>query len=212
MTMLNRRLLPVVVLEEAGWALPLADALLAGGLDIVEITLRTDAALDGIRQLRAAHPRLRIGAGTVIDADIVPQLVDLGVDFAVAPGLGTAVIEATLRVDMPLFAGIANPTDIETARAFGLRTLKFFPAEPLGGAKMLKALIGPYRHTGLRFIPTGGIDLGNAGGYAALPEVAAIGGSWFVTTDLMRAGRWDEIATRTRAAIAIMSGGESGPG
>ena len=125
--MLTHRLLPVVVLRDASWALPLMDALLAGGLDVVEITLRTDAALDGIRRIRAEHPDVTIGAGTVLDAGVIPELADLGVRFAVSPGLNPAVVEATARAGMPLFPGVASPTDIESARALGLSTLKFFP-------------------------------------------------------------------------------------
>lgn len=206
MTMLAKRLLPVVVLEDAAWALPLVEALLAGGLDVIEITLRTDAALDGMRQIRVAYPNVKLGAGTVLDAAIVPKLADLGIDFAVSPGLNPAVVEAAQQVAMPVYPGVANPTDVEAARALGLQTLKFFPAEPLGGVPMLKALIGPYGHTGIRFVPTGGINLANAPAYAALPEVAAVGGSWFVAARWMREGRWAEIEQATREAVAVMAG------
>lgn len=204
-TLLSHRLVPVVVLKELSWAEPLAEALLAGGLDIMELTLRTDCALEGMKQIKKKFPQMRLGAGTVIDAEVVPQLKDLELEFAVSPGLNTSVIEATQKADLPLYAGVANPTNIETARNYGLKTLKFFPAEALGGAGMLKALIGPYGHTGIRFIPTGGINLGNVASYAALPEVAAIGGSWFVAPKLMEEGRWDEITAQTKEAIRIIA-------
>ena len=204
-SLLSARLVPVVVLKDLAWAEPLTEALLAGGLDVLELTLRTEAALPAIELIRAKYPQMNVGAGTVIDADVVPRLADLGTQFAVSPGLNPLVLEATEKANMPLFPGVANPTDIETARAFGLQTLKFFPAEPLGGVPMLKALIGPYGHTGIRFIPTGGINLEKAPAYAALPEVAAIGGSWFVSADLMAAGKWDEIERQTRDAIELIA-------
>jgi 2-dehydro-3-deoxyphosphogluconate aldolase/(4S)-4-hydroxy-2-oxoglutarate aldolase len=203
--MFAQRLLPVVVLEDEAWALPLADALQAGGLDVVEITLRTKAALAGIAQIRARHPALTVGAGTVLDAGIVPRLADLGVGFLVSPGLNARVVAAAAAAGLPLLPGVATPTDIEAARALGLTTLKFFPAEPLGGVAMLEALGGPYGPAGIRFVPTGGINLDNAKAYAALPAVAAIGGSWFVAAKLMRAGRWAEITALTRAAVAVMA-------
>ena len=199
------RVLPVVVLERAADALPLVDALAEGGLTAVEITLRTPAALDGIRAIRSGRPEVTVGAGTVLDPSVVPELSDLGVGFAVAPGLSPTVVEATQAAGMPLFAGVTSPTEIEQARSFGLEVLKFFPAEPLGGARMLKALIGPYGHTGLRFIPTGGIDLERAATYAPLDAVAAIGGSWFVGRGPIREQRWAEITAATRQAIATMN-------
>ena len=205
--MLEKRLLPVVVLEDEDHAEPLAEALLAAGLDVIELTLRTPAALGGIRRIRERFPEMHVGAGTVLDPDVVPQLADLGVEFAVAPGLNAAVIQATQRVGMQIFPGVTSPTEIEMARALGVETLKFFPAEPLGGVSMLKALIGPYGHTGIRFVPTGGIDAEKAVGYAKLDAVAAIGGSWFVKGSLMKEGRFDEIERLTREAIERIAGG-----
>lgn len=204
--MFAQRLLPVVVLEDVSWALPLTEALLKAGLDVVEITLRTDAALAGMRAIRGEFGDVKIGAGTVLDAEVVPQLRDLGVDFAVSPGLNAQVAAAARAAGMPLLPGVATATDIEAARAWGFDMLKFFPAEPLGGARMLKALIGPYRHLGMRFVPTGGIDLTTAPDYARLPEVAAVGGSWFVAPPLLRAGRWGEVTEKARAAVAAMLG------
>ena len=191
--MFDKRLLPVVVLDDENHAEPLAEALLAAGLDVIELTLRTPAALGGIRRIRERFPEMHVGAGTVLDPEVVPQLADLGVEFAVAPGLNAAVIQATQRVGMQIFPGVTSPTEIEMARALGVETLKFFPAEPLGGVSMLKALIGPYGHTGIRFVPTGGIDAEKAVGYAKLDAVAAIGGSWFVKGALLKEGRFDEV-------------------
>lgn len=200
-TMLEKRLLPVVVLDDEEHAEPLAEALLAGGLDVIELTLRTEAALGGIRRIREKFPQMHVGAGTVLDPEVVPVLADLGVEFAVAPGLNAAVIQATQRAGMQIFPGVTSPTEIEMARALGVETLKFFPAEPLGGVPMLKALIGPYGHTGIRFVPTGGINAEKASEYAKLGAVAAIGGSWFVSAALMKEGRFETITEMTREAI-----------
>ena len=199
--MLEERLLPIVVLENEDHAEPLAQALLAGGLDVVEITLRTPAALPGLRRIRERFPQMHVGAGTLLDPALVPQLVDIGVEFAVAPGVHAPVIEAAQEAGMPIFPGVTSSTEIEMARALGVETLKFFPAEPLGGVTMLKALIGPYGHTGIRFVPTGGIDAEKAVAYAKLEAVAAVGGSWFVKGALIKEGRFDEIACLTRDAI-----------
>ena len=187
--MLAKRLLPVVVLKRVEWAEPLAESLLAGGLDVIEVTLRTEAALAGIELIREKFPEMHVGAGTVLDAEIVPQLKAMGVEFAVSPGLNPKVVEAAGHAGMEIFPGVANPTDIEAARAMGL-----------------KSLIGPYGHTGIRFVPTGGIDAGKAAGYAALDAVAAIGGSWFVKPGLMEEGKWSEIETMTRDAIELIAG------
>ncbi len=203
--MTDKRLLPVVVLDNVDHAEPLAEALLEGGLNVIELTLRTEAAMAGIKIIREKFPEMHVGAGTVLDVDVIPQLKDLGVEFAVSPGLNPKVIEAVQNAGMQIFPGVANPTDIETARALGVPVLKFFPAEPLGGIKMLKALIGPYGHTGLKFVPTGGIDASKAAEYAALPAVQAIGGSWFVKADLMAAGQWDVIRDKTAEAIQIIA-------
>jgi 2-dehydro-3-deoxyphosphogluconate aldolase/(4S)-4-hydroxy-2-oxoglutarate aldolase len=203
--MLAKRLLPVVVLNNLEWAAPLAEALLAGGLDVIEITMRTEAALAGMELIIEKYPQMHVGAGTVLDAELVPQLKAMGVEFAVSPGLNPRVVEAAQKAEMAIFPGVASPTEVETARAMGLKTLKFFPAELLGGVPMLKALIGPYGHTGIKFVPTGGIDASKAPGYAKLAAVAAIGGSWFVKADLMEKGKWDEIEQMTRQAIALIA-------
>jgi 2-dehydro-3-deoxyphosphogluconate aldolase/(4S)-4-hydroxy-2-oxoglutarate aldolase len=205
--MLEKRLMPVVVLKEPGWAEPLAEALLAGGLDVIEVTLRTEAALEGMELIGRKFPGMRVGAGTVLEVEVIPRLRDLGVSFVVSPGLNPRVVDAAREAGMEVYPGVATPTDIEAARALGLEVATLPPAAPLGGGGMLKALIGPYGHTGLRFVPTGGIDAEKARGYATLGEVAAVGGSWFVKAGLMAEGRWDEIERMTREAIELMAAG-----
>ncbi len=199
--MLEKRLLPVVVLEDEEHAEPLAEALLAAGLDVIELTLRTDAALEGIRRIRERFPDMHVGAGTVLDPEVVPRLADMGVEFAVAPGISAPVVEAAQKAGLEIFPGVTSPTESALDRELGVPTLKFFPAEPLGGVPMLKALIGPYGHTGLRFVPTGGINAEKASEYAKLGAVAAIGGSWFVSPALIKEGRFDTITQMTREAI-----------
>ena len=201
-----RRLVPVAVIERVEDAVPLAEALLAGGLDIIEVTLRTEAALGAMQQIRAACPGMIVGAGTVIDPEIVPQLADIGVEFAVAPGLNERVVEAAANASLPLTPGVITPSEIEQARGYGLKLLKFFPAEQFGGAKTLKALAGPYGHTGIKFVPTGGIDLAKAKDYWALSCVAAVGGSWFVSPKLIAEGKFDEVTRLTAEALAMGRG------
>lgn len=207
--MLEKRLMPIVVLHKVEWAEPLAEALLAGGLDVVELTLRTDAAMGGLELIREKFPEMHVGAGTVLDPEVVPQLKAMGVEFVVSPGLNQKVVEAAQRAGMGIFPGVATSTDIEAARTMGVKTLKFFPAEPLGGVKMLQALIGPYGHTGITFVPTGGIDAGKAPEYAKLDAVAAIGGSWFVKSSLMEEGKWGRIEEMTREAIEVIAGAKN---
>lgn len=203
--MSQKRLLPVIVLNEVAWAEPLAEALHAGGLDQIEITLRTDAAIEGLAAVAAKFPQMRLGAGTVLDPEVIPQLKDIGVSFLVTPGINPKVIEAAHESGLKIYPGITSPTEIETARSLGVGSVKFFPAEPLGGVPMLKALIGPYGHTGLKFVPTGGISPQTAGDYAKLPAVEAVGGSWFVKADLMKNGEWHKITELTREGLALVS-------
>jgi 2-dehydro-3-deoxyphosphogluconate aldolase/(4S)-4-hydroxy-2-oxoglutarate aldolase len=193
------RLLPVVVLQDAGAAEPLAGALLAGGLRSVEVTFRTAAAADAIRAM-AASPELLVGAGTVLTPEQVDRAIDAGARFVVSPGFGPAVVHRCQERGVPVFPGVATATEIQMALDAGLRTVKFFPAEQLGGATMVKALAAPFR--GVRFIPTGGVTTANLAGYLALPAVLAVGGTWMVAPDLLAAGDWAEVTRRTAAAVA----------
>jgi len=196
------RIVPIVVLDDVEAAAPLAEALLAGGLDVMEITLRTGAALGAIRRIAAAYPEMLLGAGTLLDPSQVDQARDAGAVFGLAPGLNPRVVQAAAHCGMLFAPGVMTPSEVEQAWALGCKLLKFFPAEPAGGVAMLKALAGPYAHLGLRFIPTGGIHSGNLADYLKVPLVAAIGGSWMVDKALVAAGRWDEITRLTRVAVA----------
>jgi 2-dehydro-3-deoxyphosphogluconate aldolase / (4S)-4-hydroxy-2-oxoglutarate aldolase len=192
-------IVPVVVLTDPAAADPLATALLHGGLRCAEVTFRTDAAVDAIKAM-AAHPELLVGAGTVLTPAQVDQAVEAGARFIVSPGFSAAVVTHCRERGVPVFPGVATPTEIQMALEAGLDTVKFFPAEQLGGAPMVKALSAPFR--GVRFIPTGGVTTANLRDYLALPSVLAVGGTWMVAPDLLAAGRWDEVTARTRSALA----------
>ncbi|MCM2369117.1 bifunctional 4-hydroxy-2-oxoglutarate aldolase/2-dehydro-3-deoxy-phosphogluconate aldolase [Aporhodopirellula aestuarii] len=193
------RIVPVVAIDSADDALPLADALSQGGLPIAEITLRTEAGLEAISKLSSQYGFL-VGAGTVHSVDQAKQVADVGAKFVVSPGFNPKTVQWCLDNSMPIFPGVSSPTDLETALEFGLSVVKFFPAEQIGGVKMLKALQGPYG--GIRFIPTGGISAANLSEYLALPSVVACGGSWMVKPELIRNKQFDEIARLTREAMA----------
>lgn len=199
---------PVIAIDSVEYALPLADALLAGGLPLVEITFRTKAAEEVIRLLSKERPALTVGAGTVLTPETVQTAVDAGARFAVAPGLNPRVVAAANALGLPFMPGIANPTDIEAALELGCKLLKFFPAEALGGTKLLSALSAPYRHTGIRFMPTGGVSPANLGAYLALDTVAAVGGTWIAKKEDMSEGKWDEIAQRCREAVDAARNGK----
>lgn len=195
---------PVIAIESVDDALPLADALLAGGLPVAEITFRTKAAPDVIRLLSVERPDLILGAGTVLTIENLEAAKECGAQFAVAPGLNPKVVGRASELSLPFVPGVATPTDIESALALGCHTLKFFPAGALGGPAMLKALSGPYAHTGVKFVPTGGVSADNLKSYLELAVVAAVGGTWIAKKDDLAAGHWDKIADRCRIVGNIM--------
>jgi len=193
------RIVPVVVLDDAGTAERLGDALKAGGLPIAEVTFRTDAAEAALRAM-AKDPDLLVGAGTVIRADQVDRAVLAGARFIVSPGLSASVVQRARDYDVPVFPGVATPTDVMTALDLGLSLLKLFPAETLGGPAAVRALSAPF--PGVRFVPTGGITAQSMGAYLALPSVVAVGGSWMVAPALVHAGAFDQISALAAHAVA----------
>ena len=196
-------IVPVVVLDREEDAVPLAEALLAGGLDVMEITFRTAAAEGALKRIASAFPEILLGAGTLLDADQVKRARAAGAVFGLAPGLNPSTVAAAAAAEGLAFSpGVMTPGEVEQALALGCKLLKFFPAEAAGGTAMLKSLAGPYAHTGVRFIPTGGIGPKNLQDYLKLPIVAAIGGSWMVEKSLVAEGRWSEITALTKAALA----------
>lgn len=195
------RLLPVIVVDVPEQAVPLARALVAGGLPVAEVTFRTAAAGEAIRRIAAEVPEMLLGAGTVLSTQTVGDARAAGATFLVTPGFNEAVVQAAHDAGLPIVPGINNPTGVEQAMSFGLSAVKFFPAEPSGGVAFLKALSGPY--PGMRYVPTGGINAGNLTSYLALPSVLACGGSWMVEPKLVRDGRFDVITQLAAEAVAL---------
>jgi 2-dehydro-3-deoxyphosphogluconate aldolase / (4S)-4-hydroxy-2-oxoglutarate aldolase len=198
---LAKRIVPVVVLDDAESAEPLAEALLEGGLDIMEITFRTAAAAESIRRIARRFPEILLGAGTLLESAQVRKAGEAGAIFGLAPGLNPEIVRTAREAGMDFSPGVMTPGEVEHALSLGCRLLKFFPAESAGGVDMLKALAGPYGHTGVRFIPTGGVSRDNLASYLQLPVVAAVGGSWMVDKKLVNAGNWSEITRLTREAL-----------
>lgn len=184
-------LIPVIRIERASDAVPLARALARGGLPAIEITLRTDAALEAIRAARAEVPEAIVGAGTVLDPTQFDAVVAAGASFIVSPGITSRLLERARHSDTPFLPGAVTPGEMMVLMDAGYRLAKFFPAEQSGGAALLKSVASPL--AGLRFCPTGGISPANARSYLDLPNVACIGGSWVAPDDLIRDGRWEEI-------------------
>ena len=191
------KLIPVVALEDADDAEPLADVLCAGGLSVAEITLRTDSAIDVIRRLGARDDFL-LGAGTVHSAEQAEEVVEVGAQFIVTPGFNPRTVTWCQQNNVPVFPGVATPTDLEMALEHNIEVVKFFPAETLGGVTALKAFSGPYGN--VRFIPTGGISASNLSDYLALPSVLACGGSWMVKAD-----DWDQTTRLTAEALEMVN-------
>ena len=198
---LKTRLICVAVIDNTDDAVPLAEALLAGGLNVIEVTFRTAAAAEAIALIRRALPDMLIGAGTVLTTDQGRQASDAGAQFAVSPGLNETVLLEARALKLPFFPGVMTPTEVDRALNLGCHHLKFFPAEAAGGVTMLKALAGPFAHTGVQFIPTGGITAALLPAYLALPQVAAIGGSWMAERKLVAERAWPKITALTAEAM-----------
>jgi 2-dehydro-3-deoxyphosphogluconate aldolase/(4S)-4-hydroxy-2-oxoglutarate aldolase len=199
--MKGQPVIPVLKIERVEHAVPLARALARGGLPVIEITLRTPAALDAIRAASAEVPEAIVGAGTILNAKQFALVQDAGAKFIVSPGFTPALADAAADSDLPLLPGAITPSEIMAAADRGYSLLKFFPAEQAGGAAFLKALSSPL--AGIRFCPTGGIGLKNASDYLSLPNVICVGGSWVAPDDLVAEGRWDEIEALAKNAAAL---------
>ena len=199
------RIVPVIAIDALDAALPLADALIAGGLPLAEITFRTAAAAAVIQLLTRERPDMLIGAGTVLSAATAREARARGAEFAVAPGTNPAVVAAAREAGLPFIPGVATASEVEQALSLGATMQKFFPSEANGGVAMLKALIAPYAHTGVQFMPTGGVTPDNLPSYLALKPVAAVGGTWLATKDDIAAGRWAQITEKCRAACALLA-------
>ena len=199
-------IIPVVVIDDAKDAAPLAKALCEGGLPVAEVTFRTDAAEEAIRLMTEACPEMLVGAGTVLTTEQVDRAVAAGSKFIVSPGLNPKVVKYCQEKNVPITPGTARPTDIEMALELGLDVVKFFPAEQNGGLAMIKAMAAPY--TKVKFMPTGGISAKNLKSYLDFDKIIACGGSWMVPKDLVAAGDFEAIKNLTREAVNTMLGFE----
>ncbi|MFO8041739.1 MAG: bifunctional 4-hydroxy-2-oxoglutarate aldolase/2-dehydro-3-deoxy-phosphogluconate aldolase [Alkalispirochaeta sp.] len=196
-------LVPVIKLTDPDHAVPLAEALSAGGLPVAEVTFRTDSAAESIQRIGREAPDVIVGAGTVLTVEQAKQAVGAGAQYIVTPGFNPKVVQYCVDNDVPITPGVNSPTTVEQALEFGLTLLKFFPAEASGGLAMLKALAGPYGH--VRFVPTGGVSGSNLAAYIGQKNVAAVGGSWIVPGDAIAAGDFRKITTLTAEAIEIVT-------
>ena len=193
---------PVVVIDDAKGALPLAEALRAGGLLCAEVTFRTDAAEESIRRISEAYPDMLCGAGTVLTMEQLDRAIGAGARFIVSPGFDPEIVDACIARNIPVYPGCMTPSEVIQGVRRGLKVLKFFPAGEAGGPAMIKALSGPF--PGIRFMPTGGVNAGNLKEYLSMKAVAACGGSWMVKKDLIREGSFDRIEAMVREAVELV--------
>lgn len=194
-------IVPVVVLDDAKDAAPLAKALCDGGLPVAEVTFRTAAAEESIRIMHEQFPEMLVGAGTVLTIDQVNRAVGAGAKFIVSPGFDPEIVDYCLEKDIPVFPGVVTPSEVAQAVKRGLKVVKFFPAEQFGGVKTIKAMAAPY--VGLKFMPTGGVNVKNLPDYLGCDKIVAAGGSWMVKGDMIRAGEFDRIREMTKEAVAL---------
>lgn len=195
-------IIPVVVLDDAKDAKPLGQALMEGGLPCAEVTFRTEAAEESIRIMTKEFPDMLVGAGTVLTTEQVDRAVAAGAKFIVSPGINPKIVDYCVKKNIPNTPGTCNPSNVETALEFGLDVVKFFPAEPAGGLKYIKAIAAPY--TGVSFMPTGGINAENVKEYLKYDRIIACGGSWMVKGDLIKSGNFEKIKELTAEAAAIV--------
>lgn len=194
----------VLVIDDPARAVPLAQSLLAGGVQAMELTLRTPAAITCLRAIRQEVPEMVAGAGTILFEKQVDEVLEAGAAFGVAPGTNPAVIRHAIRSGLPFAPGVVTPSDIDAAVQCGCRELKFFPAEPSGGIPMFSSIRAPFAHLGLQYIPLGGITTGNLKQWISEPDVLAVGGSWLAKRELIDAGNWAAITDAAKSAVAAV--------
>ena len=194
---------PVVVLNDAKDAAPLAKALVEGGLPCAEVTFRTEAAEESIRIMANDFPEMFVGAGTVLTIEQVDRAVAAGAKFIVSPGFDPEIVDYCIEKDIPVYPGCITPSEVAQAVKRGLKVIKFFPAEQFGGISTIKALAAPY--TGIKFMPTGGVSAKNLESYLSFDKIVACGGSWMVKGDLVKAGKFDEIKELVKEAVQLVA-------
>ncbi len=201
-TLSEHGVVPVIAIDDAKQAVPLADALLEGGLPVAEITYRTSAARDAIAAMAEERPELVVGAGTVLTEEQADSAKAAGARFALSPGIDAAVLAHAANIGLPFAPGIMTPSELQMALRHDCKMVKFFPAVPAGGPAMLKNIAAPYAHTGIGFNPTGGVTLANLADWLSMPAVRAVGGTWIAKREDIMAGNWAAISENARAAVA----------
>jgi len=199
--LLKRPVIPVIVIDDANDAEPLAEALLAGGMDVIEVTCRTAAAPEALARIKKAFPEMLLGAGTVVTEEQAKMCIDTGVNFGLAPGLNPDTVNYFQDNGTLFIPGVMTPSEIEAGLKLGCQLLKFFPAGAAGGVNMLKNLGAPYASLGVRFCPTGGLNLDNMNDYLSMPIVSAIGGSWIATKQQISDRQWSVITRQVKEAL-----------
>lgn len=194
--------IPVVVLDDPADAIPLADALVAGGLPCAEVTFRTDAAEESIQLISEKYPEMLVGAGTILTTEQVDHAVKAGAKFIVSPGFDSEIVDYCLEKNIPVFPGCINPSEVAQAVKRGLEVVKFFPAEQAGGIGMIKAMAAPY--TMVKFMPTGGINSKNLKEYLGCDKIVCCGGSWMVKGNLIKAHEFDKIQKLTQEVVSLV--------
>nr|WP_072536500.1 bifunctional 4-hydroxy-2-oxoglutarate aldolase/2-dehydro-3-deoxy-phosphogluconate aldolase [Anaerococcus mediterraneensis] len=194
-------IIPVVVIDKVEDAYPLAKALYDGGIDVAEVTFRTDAAKDAIKEIAEKMPEVYVGAGTIINVDQADAAIEAGAKFIVSPGYDPEIVARCQEKDIPVFPGVVSPTEIMMAIKDGIKVVKFFPAGIFGGLKAIKSLAGPFPN--IKFMPTGGVNIDNLKEFLSFEKIHAVGGSWICDQKLVQEGKWDEISTLCRQAREI---------
>ena len=205
-TLKGAGIIPVIVIEDEEKAVPLANALVGGGLPVLEVTFRTKAAAAAIRRIRKEVPGAVVGAGTLLTKEQVDAAKEAGAVFGVAPGFDPAIVAHAQSIGLPMVPGVATASELSQALTAGVPMVKFFPAEAAGGVKMIKNLLGAFRFTGVKFMPTGGINADNVKDYLAVPEIVACGGTWIVPKDALAGNDWERIRSLAAEAAAIAKG------
>lgn len=203
-TLKSAGIIPVIVIEKEEQAVPLAKALVKGGLPVLEVTFRTKAAAGAIAAIKREVPEAIVGAGTILTVEQLRAAKEAGAVFGVAPGFDPVIMAAAKAADFPFCPGIATASELSQALTAGAPMVKFFPAEAAGGVKMIKNLLGAFRFTGVKFMPTGGVNLSNVGDYLAVPEIVACGGTWIVPKDALVAGDYAAIEKLAADASALV--------
>jgi len=203
-TLKSAGIIPVIVIENEEQAVPLAQALVKGGLPVLEVTFRTKAAAGAIARIKAEVPGAIVGAGTLLTPEMVKSAKAAGAEFGVAPGFDPVVAQAAKDADLPFCPGIATASELSQALTAGAKMVKFFPAEAAGGVKMIKNFLGAFRFTGVKFMPTGGVNLSNVADYLAVPEIICCGGTWIVPKDALANGDWAAIEKLASDASALV--------